>query len=196
MAFILLCLFRLRGNGDNDLRFGKRILVVEGVRVLTRVVLVLAEDQLLFHLNGVPQRDHTRGRAGRIAEACLDLDRGALGEHRAEVDGIKVGKTDKIQLGKRSITLQVTNTGALAGKTPGNTGSGAETTELTGVIDNIASAVVDQNSVYYIIIRDMNAIYKANVSVSDILPFLKVGDTVTFKVDNSGRITEISFQAP
>ena len=81
-------------------------------------------------------------------------------------------------------------------ETPGNTGSGTETTELTGVIDNIASAVVDQNSVYYIIIRDMNAIYKANVSVSDILPFLKVGDTVTFKVDNSGRITEISFQAP
>ena len=81
-------------------------------------------------------------------------------------------------------------------ETPGNTGSGTETTELTGVIDNIASAVVDQNSVYYIIIRDMNAIYKANVSVSDILPFLKVGDTVTFKVDNSGRITEISFQVP
>ena len=81
-------------------------------------------------------------------------------------------------------------------ETPGNTGIGTETTELTGVIDNIASAVVDQNSVYYIIIRDMNAIYKANVSVSDILPFLKVGDTVTFKVDNSGRITEISFQAP
>ena len=81
-------------------------------------------------------------------------------------------------------------------ETPGNTGSGTETTELTGVIDNIASAVVDQNSVYYIIIRDMNAIYKANVSVSDILPFLKVGDTVTFKVDNSGRITEIGYTAP
>ena len=81
-------------------------------------------------------------------------------------------------------------------ETPGNTGSGTETTELTGIIDNIASAVVDQNSVYYIIIRDMNAIYKANVSVSDILPFLKVGDTVTFKVDNSGRITEIGYTAP
>lgn len=79
---------------------------------------------------------------------------------------------------------------------PGNTDNGAETTEITGVIDNIASAVVDQNSVYYIIIRDMNAIYKANVSVSDILPFLKSGDSVTFKVDNKGMITEINLQAP
>ena len=79
---------------------------------------------------------------------------------------------------------------------PDNSDGGVEITEITGVIDNIASAVVEQNSVYYIIIRDMNAIYKANVSVSDILPFLKSGDSVTFKVDNSGKIIEIGYKAP
>ena len=54
-----------------------------------------------------------------------------------------------------------------------------ELTEKTGVIEAIQAAVVGGNSVYYIMID--GTVYTAQISVSDSLPFLKTGDTVTFK---------------
>jgi len=69
-------------------------------------------------------------------------------------------------------------------------------TEISGVINSIASAVVNQNSVYYIKLKDKDLIYKANISVSDILPFLKAGDSVTVSADENGKITKIEYTDP
>ena len=49
--------------------------------------------------------------------------------------------------------------------------------EITGSIAAINTAVVNGNSVYYIQIGE--AIYKVDIKVSDRLPFLKAGDTIT-----------------
>ncbi len=49
--------------------------------------------------------------------------------------------------------------------------------EITGAITAINTAVVNGNSVYYIQIGE--SIYKVDIKVSDRLPFLKAGDTIT-----------------
>lgn len=66
-------------------------------------------------------------------------------------------------------------------------------TEASGIIESIASAVVNQNSVYYIKIAGSDVIYKAAIAVSDILPFLKTGDNVTFSADENGKIAQIKY---
>ncbi|MBQ9957410.1 MAG: hypothetical protein IJO89_00005, partial [Clostridia bacterium] len=58
-------------------------------------------------------------------------------------------------------------------------------------IEDISSAVVDGNTVYYIILDD-NRIYTAQIGVSDILPFLVVGDRVGVAVSGD-QITEIGY---
>ncbi len=58
----------------------------------------------------------------------------------------------------------------------------AETTEITGRITAVTTAVVEGNSVYYLLID--GTVYKAEIHVSDRLPFLTVGDTVTLTVAN------------
>ena len=71
-------------------------------------------------------------------------------------------------------------------------GTGANTgsvTESEGTVAEIATAVVGGNSVYYIRIGDK--IYTADITVSDILPFLSVGETVKFRATAGGKITEI-----
>lgn len=55
-----------------------------------------------------------------------------------------------------------------------------ETNEVTGEITAVTTAVVDGNSVYYILMND--TVYKAAIKVSDRLPFLTTGDTVTLVV--------------
>jgi len=65
-----------------------------------------------------------------------------------------------------------------------------ETTEYSGVIQKIATAVKNGNSQYYIMVSDK--IYIADISVSDILPLLSVNDNITFKADDNGNISEIS----
>lgn len=69
-------------------------------------------------------------------------------------------------------------------------------TEVSGVIQAIESAVVSNNSVYYIKLQDKDGIYKASISLSDILPFLAAGDNVTLSADENGRITAIKYTAP
>ena len=66
-----------------------------------------------------------------------------------------------------------------------------ETKQFTSTIKDIASAVVDGNTVYYILLDD-NRIYTAQISISDILPFLVAGDRVGVAVSGD-QITEIGY---
>lgn len=56
-------------------------------------------------------------------------------------------------------------------------GTGSET--VTGVIQEIHSAVVEGNTRYYFRLEDGPAIYVAGIQVSEQLPFYQAGDTVT-----------------
>ncbi|MBQ2816184.1 MAG: CvpA family protein [Clostridia bacterium] len=66
-----------------------------------------------------------------------------------------------------------------------------KTKQFTSTIEDISSAVVDGNTVYYIILDD-NQIYTAQIGISDILPFLVVGDNVGVTA-NGEKITEIGY---
>ena len=55
--------------------------------------------------------------------------------------------------------------------------------EITGAITAINTAVVNGNSVYYIQIGEK--IYKVDIEVSDRLPFLKAGDTITIIAEDN-----------
>ena len=75
----------------------------------------------------------------------------------------------------------------------GDNGTG-ETADFTGTVADIATAVKDGNTLYYIIIKAENgesSIYTADIRISDMLPFLKAGDKVAFAADESGRIGSI-----
>ena len=71
------------------------------------------------------------------------------------------------------------------------TDTNTDANQFTSTIKDISSAVVDGNTVYYIILDD-NRIYTAQIGVSDILPFLAVGDRVGVNVSGE-KITEIGF---
>ncbi len=62
----------------------------------------------------------------------------------------------------------------------------AEIKENVAVIDEITSAVVDGNTVYYIKFQEDDAVYTALVTKSDLLPFAKKGDSVKYTA--SGKI--------
>ena len=72
-----------------------------------------------------------------------------------------------------------------SGKLNENTPS-SKTETVTGIVSAITSAVVDGNTCYYIRLGSSDAIYIANVSLNDALPFVKVGDPVTITIDTSG----------
>ncbi|MFI3284433.1 MAG: CvpA family protein [Erysipelotrichaceae bacterium] len=69
-----------------------------------------------------------------------------------------------------------------------------ETTETSGTISEIYSVVIDGNSYYFFVINDQREIYKAPITASDILPFIKVEDIVIFDVQDDGYVTNISLQ--
>lgn len=60
-----------------------------------------------------------------------------------------------------------------------------ETTELTGTIDAIASAVVSGNTCYYFTLTGNDQVYTAYISTDEKLPFLKSGDRVRFTYTES-----------
>lgn len=62
----------------------------------------------------------------------------------------------------------------------------SKTETVTGIVSAITSAVVNGNTCYYIRLGSSDAIYIANVSLNDALPFVKVGDPVTITIDTSG----------
>lgn len=67
-----------------------------------------------------------------------------------------------------------------------------ETETVTGKIKNISSAVVNGNTVYYILLENNEKIFTVPVSYSDNLPFAQKGDTVSFEIVNE-KIKTITF---
>lgn len=65
--------------------------------------------------------------------------------------------------------------------------------EINGVITNIASAVVDGNTLYYIKLDSREAIDVVPVSLSNELPFAKIGDSVKLTIV-AGEINSIEFK--
>ena len=55
---------------------------------------------------------------------------------------------------------------------------------IKGKVANLSSAVIEGNTYYYVILENSEEIYRLPASLSNKLPFLKVGDNV--------EITEIS----
>ncbi len=68
-----------------------------------------------------------------------------------------------------------------------------ETADYSGEIVEIATAVKDGNTLYYLIVKvgENNAIYTADIRISDILPFLSAGDNITFVADENSKISAI-----
>lgn len=72
----------------------------------------------------------------------------------------------------------------------------AETT-VSGVIENIASAVVSGNTNYYIKLQNDDKIYIATITISDRLPLAKSGDSVEMTVsanDDKTAVSKIEFK--
>ena len=57
-------------------------------------------------------------------------------------------------------------------------------TIIKGKVANLSSAVINGNTYYYVILEENENIYQLSASLSNKLPFLKVGDSI--------EITEIS----
>ncbi len=71
-------------------------------------------------------------------------------------------------------------------------GVGAGTgTEISGEVADIATAVMDGNTYYYIRLKENDAVFVASIHISNRLPFIKVGDAITFIYSGSGEIREV-----
>lgn len=70
---------------------------------------------------------------------------------------------------------------------------GSESVEHIGKVEKIATAVKNGNSLYYIKLESDDGIYIANITISDILPLIMVGDDISFTADENGKITEIKY---
>lgn len=68
------------------------------------------------------------------------------------------------------------------------TGTG---TEISGEVEDIATAVVDGNTYYYIRLKENDAVFVASIHISNRLPFTKVGDTITLIYSGSGETKEV-----
>lgn len=70
-----------------------------------------------------------------------------------------------------------------------------DTAEITAVIREISSAVVDGDTQYYLRLEGQQAVYVASIEVSALLPFYKAGDAVTLSYgggnDQLREVTEI-----
>ena len=72
----------------------------------------------------------------------------------------------------------------------------AETT-VSGIIENIASAVVSGNTNYYIKLVGNDKIYIAPITISDRLPLAKSGDSIEMTIseaENKFTVTKIDFK--
>ncbi len=63
-------------------------------------------------------------------------------------------------------------------------------TVISGKVNSLASAVIDGNTYYYIILENNENIYALPASLSQKLPFLKVGDSIEI-TEASGKFTEV-----
>jgi hypothetical protein len=62
---------------------------------------------------------------------------------------------------------------------------------VEGTVTALASAVVDGNTRYYVCLNGGDDVYVLNAALSDRLPFLKAGDTVTITY-TGGTITAVA----
>ena len=67
-----------------------------------------------------------------------------------------------------------------------------ETTEYTGTIDAIASAVVSGNTCYYFTLTGNDQVYTAYIGTYEKLPFLQAGDRVRFTYTENGNTRNIT----
>lgn len=66
---------------------------------------------------------------------------------------------------------------------------------LSGIVGGVSSAVVDGNTNYYIILEGDDTVYIVPITLSDRLPFIKSGDTVTLKITkNSSGVSVTGFE--
>lgn len=63
--------------------------------------------------------------------------------------------------------------------------------DITALVERIASAVVDGNTVYYIRLAGGDDIYTVPVSLSDHLPFVAVGDRITLTVSSANSFKKV-----
>ena len=63
--------------------------------------------------------------------------------------------------------------------------------DITALVENIASAVVDGNTVYYIRLAGSEDVYTVPVSLSDQLPFVAVGDHITLTVSSTDSFKKV-----
>ena len=75
----------------------------------------------------------------------------------------------------------------------GDNGKSTEykTEKITAQVTNIQSAVVNGNTQYYLSLKDYEQVFIAPISLSDRLPLLKTGDTVTVEFLNDGSSSEV-----
>lgn len=66
-----------------------------------------------------------------------------------------------------------------------------ETKTVSGTVKQIATAVVDGNTKYFIQLTD-GVVIVADIKISPALPFLAAGDTVTASVTEDGTVTELN----
>lgn len=65
---------------------------------------------------------------------------------------------------------------------------------LTGQIESIQAVVVDGDTVYYFMVA--GDVYRADVNLSDRLPFLEAGQEVDFTATENGVVREINWDTP
>ena len=63
--------------------------------------------------------------------------------------------------------------------------------EVTGVIAEIHSAVLDGNTRYYFRLENSDAVYVAEIALSSRLPFLKAGDAVAMTCSGEGEMVQV-----
>ena len=64
--------------------------------------------------------------------------------------------------------------------------------ETEGLIVNIKEVVIDGQSYFYFMLNESDKIYKANINISDYLPFIVVNDNVKIKYNNELFVTDIN----
>lgn len=63
-----------------------------------------------------------------------------------------------------------------------NNDNSTPTESVDGTIDAVSSAVIDGNTRYYILLKNDNKVFTADINVSSMLPFLANGDKVTITI--------------
>ena len=74
---------------------------------------------------------------------------------------------------------------------PETSAATTDSKETSGTIAALSQAVVSGNTAYYFILTEDKKIYRASIEISERLPFLKVGDKISFTYKDLGKIGEI-----